>query len=244
MLIVHPSSCCDICLDPYSTSSDLATSPHAIGCGHIFCLGCLHSLNTSTCPLCRELFDLNCVKKLHVGNPPERENTEQDVVHDHAELLLHRISLVSYEGVPEIDVVEVISEVQEWLLSQPGDPFSHIPLRAALDSLQRYKALQYENELEKAQCRRLRDQLRDSKLTTDHESRTSRAVEGSLIRMEEIEIERALASRDVEDNLARIEEIDIEHALELSQLQSQLQNLDDSQHYITPDSPEEWLIDF
>ncbi|KAG2363559.1 hypothetical protein BDR07DRAFT_1331785 [Suillus spraguei] len=214
MLIVHPSSCCDICLDPYITS-DLATSPHAIECGHIFCLGCLHSLNTSTCPLCRELFDLNCVKKLHVGNSSERENTKQDAVHDHAEFLLHRISLVSCEGVPEIDVVEVVSEVQEWLLSQPDDPSSHIPLRAALDSLQRYKVLQYENELEKAECRRLRDQLRDGTLTTDHESRTSRAVEGSIIRIEEIEIERALTSRAVEDNLARIEEIDIEHALEV-----------------------------
>ncbi|KAG2338988.1 hypothetical protein BDR05DRAFT_835054, partial [Suillus weaverae] len=66
MLVVHPSSSCDICLDHYSISSDLATSPHAIDCGHIFCLRCLHSLNTSTCPLCRELFDPDRIKKLHV----------------------------------------------------------------------------------------------------------------------------------------------------------------------------------
>jgi len=246
MLVVHPSSCCDICLDPYSTSSDLATSPHAIECGHIFCLGCLYSFDTSRCPLCREPFDLNCVKKLHVEIPPERENAEQGVVHDHANFLLHRMSLVSGEGVPEGDVVEVVSEVQEWLQSQPNDPYSHIPLRAALDSIQRYQALQLENEREKAECRRLRDLLRNSTLTTGHNSKPSRSVEDSLARIEEIKIEHTLASRAMEDSLTRIEEIEIAHALELSQLQSQLQNLDSppSQHLIIPDSPEELSIDF
>ncbi|KAG2034184.1 hypothetical protein BDR03DRAFT_870590 [Suillus americanus] len=127
MLVVHPSSRCDICLDPYSTSSDPATSPHAIECGHIFCLRCLHSLNTSTCPLCREHFDPDYVKKLHVGNPPERENAEQD----NAGFLLHRMSLVSGEGVPEVDVVEVVSKVQEWLHSQPDDSNSVSPVHSA-----------------------------------------------------------------------------------------------------------------
>jgi hypothetical protein len=115
------------------------------------------------------------------------------------------MSLVSGEGTPEVEVAEVVSEVQEWLQSQPDDPNSHVPLRAALDSLQRYKALQHESEREKAECRRLRDQLRNSTLTTDYGSITSRAVQDSL--------------------LSRIEEIENEHALELSQLQSQLQNL-------------------
>ncbi|KAG2034186.1 hypothetical protein BDR03DRAFT_870550, partial [Suillus americanus] len=70
-----------------------------------------------------------CIKKLHVGNPSERENAEPDnaeqgVVYDHANFLLHRMSLVSGEGVPETDVAEVVSEVQEWLQSQPDDPNS------------------------------------------------------------------------------------------------------------------------
>jgi hypothetical protein len=43
MLVVHPASCCDVCLDPYSISSELASSPHAIACGHIFCLTCVHT---------------------------------------------------------------------------------------------------------------------------------------------------------------------------------------------------------
>ncbi|KAG2065520.1 hypothetical protein BDR04DRAFT_164070 [Suillus decipiens] len=141
MLVVHPSSRCDICLDPYSTSSDVATSPHAIECGHIFCFGCLHSLNTSTCPLCREFFDSDRVKKLHVGNPlergnAERNNTEQDntehgVVRSHADVLLRRMSLVSGEGVPDVDVVEVVSEVQEWLQSRPDDTNSVSPFHSA-----------------------------------------------------------------------------------------------------------------
>ncbi|KAG2048575.1 hypothetical protein BDR06DRAFT_895251 [Suillus hirtellus] len=128
-LVVHPSSRCDVCLDPYSTSSDLATSPHTIECGHIFCFGCLHSLNTNTCPLCREPFDLDGVKRLHIGNPLEQDNTERDnveqgVVPNRSDFLLRRISLVSGEGVPEVDAAEVVSEVQEWLQSQPGDPTS------------------------------------------------------------------------------------------------------------------------
>lgn len=77
------------------------------------------------------------------------------------------MSLVSGEGVPEVDVIKVVSEVQEWLQSQPDDLNSHIPLRTALDSLQRYRALQHENEREKAKYHRLRDLLRNSILTTD-----------------------------------------------------------------------------
>ena len=35
MLVVMSSSCCDICTEEYAESP--ARSPHAIGCGHIFC---------------------------------------------------------------------------------------------------------------------------------------------------------------------------------------------------------------
>ncbi|KAG2065517.1 hypothetical protein BDR04DRAFT_1161307 [Suillus decipiens] len=124
------------------------------------------------------------------------------------------MSLISGEGVPEVDVVEVVSEVQEWLQSQPYDPNSHIPLRAALDSLQRYKALQRESEREKAECRRLRNELRNSTLTTEHGSRISRVVEDSL--------------------LARIEEVETGHALEVIIWFSGLQNLTNTRpRYLT-----------
>ena len=41
MLVVHPASLCDVCLDPYNISSEPANSPHVIACGHIFCLTCV-----------------------------------------------------------------------------------------------------------------------------------------------------------------------------------------------------------
>ena len=40
MLVVHPSSQCDVCLDAYTWSTP-AKSPHAIQCGHIFCYECV-----------------------------------------------------------------------------------------------------------------------------------------------------------------------------------------------------------
>ncbi|KAG0702641.1 hypothetical protein DFH29DRAFT_491900 [Suillus ampliporus] len=209
MLVVHPASCCDVCLDPYSISSELANSPHAIACGHIFCLTCLRSLSPSACPLCRKPFQSDRIKKLHLANPPELDNAEQDAINTHATLLLQHVALVSGEETPEADVVEVVTEVQEWLQSQPDDPNSHMPLRAAVSSLQRYKALQDQSEREKVEYRRLRHQLRNSKRTADHDSKTSRAVEESL--------------------LFRIQEIEKEHALELSQLQTQLESLGNPQ---------------
>ncbi|KAG2065620.1 hypothetical protein BDR04DRAFT_1032218 [Suillus decipiens] len=127
MLVVHPASCCDVCLDPYSISSEPANSPHAIACGHIFCLTCLRSLSPSACPLCRKPFQSDRVKKLHLANPPELDNAEQNAIDAHASLLLQRIALVSGEDTPEADVVEVVTEVQEWLQSQPDDPNSVSP---------------------------------------------------------------------------------------------------------------------
>ena len=40
MLLVHPSSQCDVCLDPYTWVTP-AKSPHAIQCGHVFCYKCV-----------------------------------------------------------------------------------------------------------------------------------------------------------------------------------------------------------
>jgi hypothetical protein len=101
-------------------------------CGHQYsCLSshirlfnprCLRSLLPSACPLCRKPFQSDRVKKLHLANPPELDNAEQEAIDAHASLLLQRIALVSGEDAPEADVVEVVTEVQEWLQSQPDDP--------------------------------------------------------------------------------------------------------------------------
>lgn len=206
MLVIHPASCCDICLDPYSIPSGPAHSPHAIACGHIFCLTCLRSLSLSACPLCREPFKLERVQKLYLAYPSERDSVEQDPTDDrHAGLLLHHMSLVSSEDTSDAEVAKVVTEVQEWLKAQSGDPNSHIPLRAALASLQRIKVLQDQSEREKAECSRLREKLRTHKLYADLDSRISRVVEEGL--------------------LSRIQKIENEHALELSRLQSQLEIL-------------------
>ncbi|KAG1874311.1 hypothetical protein F4604DRAFT_738348 [Suillus subluteus] len=206
MLVVHPASCCDVCLDPYSISSGPANSPHAIACGHIFCLTCLRSLSLSACPLCREPFRPDSVKKLYIANPSKRDVAEQDTIDDqHANLLLRRMSLVSGEDTPDAEVVKVVTEVQEWLKSHSDNPNSHKPLRAAVASLQRVKVLQDQGEREKVECRRLRDKLRTCKLYADLDSKTSRAVEEGL--------------------LSRIQKLENEHALKLSQLHSQLEIL-------------------
>ncbi|OAX39320.1 hypothetical protein K503DRAFT_865511 [Rhizopogon vinicolor AM-OR11-026] len=192
MLVVHPASCCDVCLDPYAISSEPANSPHAIACGHIFCLTCLRSLSPSACPLCRKLFQPDRIKKLHVANPPELDSAEQDAINARSNLLLQRVALVSGEDTPEADVVQVLTEVQEWLQSQPHDPNSNVPLRASVAALQRYKALQDQSVRAKVEYHRLRHQLRNSKQNADHDIKTSRAVEESLLsRIQQIESEHA-----------------------------------------------------
>ncbi|OAX42745.1 hypothetical protein K503DRAFT_732990 [Rhizopogon vinicolor AM-OR11-026] len=180
MLVVHPASCCDVCLDPYAISSEPASSPHTITCGHIFCLTCLLSLSSSACPLCRKFFQPDHIKKLHVANSSELDS-EQDATNARSNLLLRRVALVSGEDTPEADVVQVLTEVQEWLRSQARDPNSNIPLRASVAALQRYKALQDRNERAKAEYIRLRYQLRDVK-------QNARAVKESLLsRIQQIE---------------------------------------------------------
>ncbi|OJA11956.1 hypothetical protein AZE42_08064 [Rhizopogon vesiculosus] len=203
MLVVHPASRCDVCLDPYAISSEPASFPHAITCGHIFCLTCLLSLSPSACPLCRKFFQPDHIKKLHVANSSELDS-EQDATNARSNLLLRRVALVSGEDTPEADVVQVLTEVQEWLRSQPRDSNSvslfHIcqALLHHISTLQRYKALQDHNEHAKAEYIRLRYQLRDVK-------QNARAVKESL--------------------LSRIQQIESGHAKELEDLHAQLEAL-------------------
>jgi hypothetical protein len=153
MLVIHPASCCDVCLDPYSIPSGPAHSPHAIACGHIFCLTCvlapahvplsnhvspficdprcLRSLSLSACPLCREPFKLEHVKKLYLANPLKRDNVEQDPTDDRHASLLHHMSLVSSDDTSDAEVVKAITEVQEWLKAQSGDSNSVRPFHRA-----------------------------------------------------------------------------------------------------------------
>ena len=139
MLVVHPASLCDVCLDPYIISEP-ANSPHAIACGHIFCLTCvlpcrtpqfavntlsvsrcLRNLSPSACPLCRKAFQPDRVKKLHVAGPPELDGAAEEMIEAEAAQLLQRVSLASGEDVPDVEIIDVITEVEEWLSSNSAD---------------------------------------------------------------------------------------------------------------------------
>ncbi|KAL4079938.1 hypothetical protein V8B97DRAFT_668194 [Scleroderma yunnanense] len=210
MLVVHPASICDVCLDPYSITTEPANSPHAIACGHIFCLTCLRNLTPSACPLCRKSFQPERIKKLHVAGPPELDGASEEAENTQALSLLQRVALVSRENALDAEVVEVLTEVERWLSQHSEDPNSNLPLRAAVASLRRFKALQDQTEREKVEHRRLRHQLKHSRRNADHDLKTSRAVEESL--------------------LTRIQELEQDHALELSRLQAQLESLQNARN--------------
>ncbi|KAI0794986.1 hypothetical protein C8Q75DRAFT_730818 [Abortiporus biennis] len=146
MLVVHPSSTCDVCLEPYSWTTQ-ANTPHAIACGHIFCLQCLQSVHPSACPLCRKLYLPERIKKLHVdrlapGHDPEVE-------------LLLKMALVSNEDAEEEHVNNVLQDVQRWLSEGTDDHVTsessthqrRVAVRNMYSSL--YKARNLQNQIER-----------------------------------------------------------------------------------------------
>ena len=128
MLQVHPDSTCDVCLDPYNFSNN-AKTPHAIGCGHVFCLEwvakghspsnadtprrCLAHLNHPTsCPLCRKTFLRDRIKKLHIDPhvPGEREAATPE-----AWSLAQRLARCARSEVSIQTTDELIEEARRWL---------------------------------------------------------------------------------------------------------------------------------
>ncbi|KAI0360693.1 hypothetical protein OH77DRAFT_1393090 [Trametes cingulata] len=113
MLLVHPSSQCDICLDPYTWSTP-SKAPHAIQCGHIFCLDCLRSVSPTNCPLCRKGFNPERIKKLHVdkvngdGLGPAGPMAEEN------EMFRRMAALFTDDANPE-DINALVEEVNSWL---------------------------------------------------------------------------------------------------------------------------------
>lgn len=132
MLIVHPSSTCDVCLEPFSWVNASST-PHAIPCGHIFCLEyvlpqlhpsssiyttfrrCLRSTHPSNCPLCRKAYIPERIKRLRVD--PCTDEIEDDNPVLQVNRHLRRLALVSGDGVPELLATDAISEVNAWLVT-------------------------------------------------------------------------------------------------------------------------------
>ena len=134
MIILHPTSRCDICLDGYALASS-ADSPHTISCGHTFCMTCvisllsrfissspcffrcLHSLYPTICPLCRKPFHLDRIKKLHVAKAPNEPDGADVVLDSRSTVLLQRVALVSGEDSPDESLWDVLNDVGQWLSS-------------------------------------------------------------------------------------------------------------------------------
>ncbi|TDL20305.1 hypothetical protein BD410DRAFT_377099 [Rickenella mellea] len=138
MLVVHPSSTCDVCLEPYSWDA-IATTPHSIACGHVFCNQCLRNLNPRNCPLCRRPFVIERIRKLHVDVSTDHHALLQSSTDLEVRQLAESIAAVSTDSADDEARQEVIQRVSTWLESHPLD--THRVLRESVSLLQRYVAL-------------------------------------------------------------------------------------------------------
>ncbi|EJF63667.1 hypothetical protein DICSQDRAFT_55259 [Dichomitus squalens LYAD-421 SS1] len=123
MLVVHPSSQCDVCLDAYTWSTP-AKSPHAIQCGHIFCYDCLRTVNPSNCPMCRKAFNPERIKKLHVDKAPGEGSVPTGPMAEENELL-RRVGMLFDQDADPVDIDAIVEEATEWLNNHPGPAVSH-----------------------------------------------------------------------------------------------------------------------
>ncbi|KZT25972.1 hypothetical protein NEOLEDRAFT_294554 [Neolentinus lepideus HHB14362 ss-1] len=137
MLVVHPNSTCDVCLEGYTNGNNI---PHSISCGHVFCLRCLQSLTRLICPLCRTTFDPTGIRRLHVDKSVQSISAttvaavtpavaDPEVVGD-VRRLEDKIDHIVLEGASLTDVRNTIDEVHAWLKSQPKEE-QHRDLRAS-----------------------------------------------------------------------------------------------------------------
>ncbi|EKM53232.1 uncharacterized protein PHACADRAFT_175627 [Phanerochaete carnosa HHB-10118-sp] len=156
MIVLHPNSVCDVCLEGYGGPN----VPHAIACGHIFCLRCLRSLTRQSCPLCRTAFQYDDVRKLHIdkcsrpstplhhssapGSPDSGYNEFPTPARDFQTQITH----IVFDGAKATEVRDFLDEVRRWLSRQPSD--EHADLRAAYLLLFKYTDLQYKVKEEKA----------------------------------------------------------------------------------------------
>ena len=61
------------------------------------------------------MFQPDRVKKLHVTGPPELDDAAKKKIEAEAIQLLQRVALVSGEDVPDVEIVEVVTQAKEWL---------------------------------------------------------------------------------------------------------------------------------
>ncbi|TFK67209.1 hypothetical protein BDN72DRAFT_111860 [Pluteus cervinus] len=155
MLVLHPSSQCDVCFDPYSWDDPLR-SPYAIPCGHAFC---------SPKPFARDR-----IRKLHVDKPAD--------VDDQREMdLLRRLML--YWDAQDDHLAVLLEEVEQWLLTRHEE--TSIALRKSVLAVKAYQRLKTRKEHDKRRIRMLENTLEERDRRADTDKEMGRAVEESLL---------------------------------------------------------------
>ncbi|KAL0958972.1 hypothetical protein HGRIS_014284 [Hohenbuehelia grisea] len=176
MLVVHPASRCDVCLEAYSWDS-VEQSPHAIPCGHIFCKTCLQSVTPSICPLCRKAFLPERAKKLHVDRP---ETVDDESITPEREIeLLQQLSLKWNEVIPEDELGALTTEIDAYLEERPPD--SSLPLRKARDGLTQFLALKEKRQRDRERFHRLEHVFKSAIDRANADQATFKVVEENLL---------------------------------------------------------------
>jgi len=131
MLVLHPKSSCDVCLECYVPGGGVHSPQLLATCGHTFCRGCVNQFKTGECPVCRTEFQEEDVRPLHIDGVDQNagdENAEQDIVSE-ASMYQATISRIVRQGAPSSTLKTFLEECRRWLKNQPAD--SHDTLRVS-----------------------------------------------------------------------------------------------------------------
>ncbi|KAF7982730.1 hypothetical protein HWV62_26598 [Athelia sp. TMB] len=106
----------------------------------------------------------------------DEDSTEEKQIN----AMLQRIAMVSGENAPDGDVAEVVTDVMEWLEAQGDDVTLHRPLRASVEALRRYKAVQEKLDRKKGELKTLRAHHLALQRTAEQDKNESLTVERGL----------------------------------------------------------------
>ncbi|KAF8622321.1 hypothetical protein AX15_007130 [Amanita polypyramis BW_CC] len=194
MLVLHPSSRCDVCLEPYTQDSS-TRSPHVVPCGHVFCRTCLLAIIPPNCPLCRKPYMPDRMKKLIVDKLEDVDEQQQGDSRRESELL--RRLVVCWDDTDE-RLVNLTREVDSWL---EGRAELHPALRKARTALADYQKLKTRRERDKLTIKILKER---EKMTSFERDQTQ-AVELSMSdRIRELETKLAETEVDRQILLTQI----------------------------------------
>jgi len=127
MLIINPTSTCDVCLEGYSSDN---RQPHAIPCGHVFCKTCLEALLHTACPLCRSRFHPADIRRLHIDStsspgPNHAEDETPTVLPPgstaEVRVLLDTAKTYLRNGAPATQFRELAHKCSSWMRHNPPE---------------------------------------------------------------------------------------------------------------------------